>query len=190
MTRQRPARMKIRILLSAFMLGLAACQTLPDPEEMRETACAELPCREAGTLALLDSGGYPHFFRVPAGPVFAPGLLSLVPGESAHLHVRQDGDGNGSSLEWRESPDEQTVSFRFSQATDTEGFPMRLQVHNRLDRPLYFEVEQHPADDDRFHPLAAPVVPANSRVQRHWHHLIVEIQIYGFQLAAPLQEGD
>lgn len=184
-------RQRHGVFLLPFLLASAACQTLPDQQEMTATACAELPCREAGPVVVLDAAGTAHFLAVPQGPRWAGGILSLVPGESAHLRWTEGPDG-GERLAWETDPERADLSFRLeplrpSRTGEHEGKLMRLRIHNRSPRDLYLEAEHQPAGDNRLLPLFATAVPAESRVQRSWPHLILEMQLSGWR-ALPGEE--
>lgn len=175
-----PARFPFA-LLPLCLLAMAGCQTLPETEEMTATACEELPCREASRMVLLDGAGIARFLEVPQGPRWSAGLLSLIPGESAHLRWTETTDGE-LAPEWEEEVERADLSIRLEQDTASPDRPMRLRIQNRTEQAVYLEADHHPAGDDRFHPLFAATVPPGSRVERSWSHLILEIQLQGWRL--------
>lgn len=171
------------VLTVCLALSLAACQSLPPRSEMLEAACAEQPCRAESRITLHDASGRAHEFLLPAGPVFAGGVLSIVQGETQHLSVRIDDRGE-AMLHWLSSEEKEApyIRFRLEQVETEKGYASRLSIRNRTDHDLWLEAEQFPVNQDRFYPLALSPIAARRQVSRTWPHTIVEIQITGLRV--------
>jgi hypothetical protein len=162
---------------------LAACQGLPPREEMLDIACADLPCRVATEIELIDAGGETRRFEVPAGPVYAGGILSLISGETQYLEL-ETGDEQRLTARWIpevRNPDK-TLRARLEQVADEDGRRSQLALHNPLDYPLRLRIEQYPAGSDRFYPLPIAPLPPGRTVRRNWPHAILEVQITGLAI--------
>ncbi|MEA5444321.1 hypothetical protein VCB98_00630 [Gammaproteobacteria bacterium AB-CW1] len=170
------------IMLLALLL--AACQALPSREEMLTHACEANPCRQAHEIELIDGEGRIQRFQVPAGPLFAGGVVSVMSGERAGLNLSESSDGR-LSLQWvaPEKTSEADLVLELNQVKVEGGHASELRVQNRMDKALQLDLEQFPASEERFFPLAAPPIPPESRVRRHWPHTILEIQLTGARRA-------
>ncbi|MDQ2068409.1 hypothetical protein [Natronospira bacteriovora] len=167
---------------------LAACQTLPPREEMLALGCSHAPCREAGALQLHDDEGRVQTFHVPAGPVFAGGILSIVLGETHYLGISHEGTDDGRlKMQWMNASDRGEADLRLTlqRISTGDGYVSRLTIHNQLDHALWLEAEQFPVNQDRFYPLSLPPVPAQRRVHREWPHTILEVQLTGIRRLDP-----
>lgn len=149
-------------------------------------ACAEHPCREATTVELTDARAQSHTFRIPGGPIFAGGILSIVTGERQALALKQDDDGQ-FTLQWLPESEHDTADLviGLKQIREDDGTTVsRIGIRNRIAIPLRLDLEQYPVNHDRFYPLTIPVVPANQTVYRDWPHTILEVQLTGIRPAA------
>jgi hypothetical protein len=172
-----------RLLTLLAMLTLAACQTLPPRSEMLATACAEQPCRAESRITLHDASGRAHEFLLPAGPVFAGGVLSIAQGETQHLSVRIDDQGD-AVLRWLSAEEKEApyIGFRLDQVETEAGHASRLRIRNRTDHDLWLEAEQFPVNQDRFYPLTLSPITAGQQAIRTWPHTILEVQLTGLRV--------
>lgn len=177
-----------RGIVTVIAVGiLSACSNMPPREEMLASACAEHPCRDATTVELTDTREQAHTFRIPAGPVFAGGILSIITGERQALALEQD-DADRFTLRWlpESEHDSADLVLGLEQIRGEDGnTASRIGIRNRLAIPVHLDLEQYPVNVDRFYPLTIPVVPANSTVYRSWPHTILEIQLTGVRPANP-----
>lgn len=177
-----------RGVVTVIAMGLlSACSNMPPREEMLAAACAEHPCRDATTVELTDARGQAHTFRVPAGPVFAGGILSVMIGERQALALERDETGR-FTLRWLPDSQHDTADLLLGleQIRKEDGETVsRVGIRNRLASPLRLNLEQYPVNGDRFYPLTIPVVPANRTVYRDWSHTILEIHLTGVRSADP-----
>lgn len=173
-------------IVTVMVVGiLSACSNMPPREEMLASACAEHPCRDATTVKLTDARGQSHTFHVPAGPVFAGGILSVMTGERQALALERDETGR-FTLRWLPESQHDTADLLLGleQIRKEDGETVsRIGIRNRLATPVHLHLEQYPVNGDRFYPLTIPVVPAERTVYRSWPHTILEIQLTGIQPA-------
>jgi hypothetical protein len=171
------------VITVCLALSLAACQSLPPRSEMLESACAEQPCRAESRITLHDASGRAHEFLLPAGPVFAGGVLSIAQGETQHLSVRIDDQGE-AMIHWLSAEEHEApyIRFHLDQVETDTGHASRLRISNRTNHNLWLEAEQFPVNQDRFYPLALSPIAAGRQVSQTWPHTILEVQITGLRV--------
>lgn len=166
------------------LLVLSACNSLPPREEMLIEACKRNPCREPTRINLTDSAGQSHEFRIPRGPIFAGGILSVVIGETQALSLTRKEDQRFTAR-WVADPDsaEADLVLSLSRVTVDGESASRLRILNRRDTALRLDLEQFPVGEERFHPLPIAAIPPERAVRRDWPHTILEIQLTGIRAA-------